>query len=401
MEMLQNIWKFLDEKFQVMPTWVQITAYLAFLATLIISFFNPRYIDMRLVSELEGDQFPIGNAIVEVEVGDRVLSMITNEKGRFSVPVSFANPISSYVFVLRPDSKNKNRLKDITVPGKTAYSRWTKLIYHQKSDSCFLSSLDPINILDFFPAAYAQEAVKTNGNSIEKDIISSLSKATGLPANSISPETEIFSDLQLGNIEISYVNHVLHKKYGISIWEKAWAETNTVEDIVKLATQTYYQNVLHRGYEKNRFATTGDLLYMSKKKHGDQAYNNFSQGRYMVKSGQYNQAVQCLSPVVEEDPEFYLAWMNLGTALEARNDKTAAETAYKNAIVANENSNLADSKAYTKYARLLFDQERYDESLTQYNKALEIEPDTIGFRAQILELISKMNNESDESIIEH
>jgi len=231
--MVTSLFTFIKVTFDKMPVWVQIPTYILFVMSFLALLFTPRYIDIRLVSNIGGDEFPLKGAVVEIESDQRVLTMITNERGRFSVPISFANPLQNFTFVLYPEPKT-NRQKDVDVGGIKAFNYWNKLTYDRSDDQYEFAALPSFSLIS---TAIAQDGVSVlkSPESIDKAIVGLIAKAKGISIEEIQLESKLKGDLNLTNYDLSYISFVLEKQFDIYVWDSLWEKANTVDDVIVLS----------------------------------------------------------------------------------------------------------------------------------------------------------------------
>ncbi|NOQ37166.1 MAG: hypothetical protein GQ569_14950, partial [Methylococcaceae bacterium] len=183
---MDELFKFIKDRFLLMPQWVQVSTYISFVVLFIYLFTAPRFLDMRLVSNDYGDEFPIGGAQIEIEIEGRVLILLTDSKGRFSVPVSTNYPLGTYLFILSPDP-NSNKIKEIEVPVSNSYLKRSKIIYSKKTNDYKIIPNGVIeNAQQIFAAlnpiatAYADDK-PTRKDGIDKEIFKALEVITKIP----------------------------------------------------------------------------------------------------------------------------------------------------------------------------------------------------------------------------
>lgn len=231
--MFKAIFDFIKSNFEKMPKPIQVGTYILFVVSFFILLFAPRYIDVRLVSSIEGDEFPIIDAKIEVQSKERILNMITDEKGRFSVPIGFGSLISNLTFILYPESDSGRQI-DINVWGAIAFLEWNKLTYRQETGTYEFASQTQFHLTN---SAFAQESISTNEiqNDIKQTVIQSISKSKNRTSNQISLNMTLYNELRLTNYDLSYINFKLKKDHNIDIWEDLKSERpNTLKDIIAI-----------------------------------------------------------------------------------------------------------------------------------------------------------------------
>ncbi|ELA6925204.1 hypothetical protein RGG33_004560 [Vibrio parahaemolyticus] len=285
--MINNLWSFIKDKFDKMPQWVQVSTYLTMVAIFLVQFLSPRYIDIRLVGVINGQYFPLAEARVEIETEDRVIIMITDKQGRFSVPVGLANPATTYNFILYPDSKTMRQI-DIEVGGHMAYSSWNKLLYSNTEDEYKFVNSTPKS---WFRTAYANNELETSdftqlvseGTSsiehvhyvdradlnaaleitIEKTVIDAIATATN-NRKDIKVNTELSGDLELGNYELSYVTFRIKEELNIDVSENIWRSVKTPRDIIEMSTTTYTKDNITN---TNNVTSIEDKMFLLREQH--------------------------------------------------------------------------------------------------------------------------------------
>jgi hypothetical protein len=251
-----KIFDFIKSKFDHMPSWVQITTFIFFVFTLGFSYYSPKYIDIKLMDKAL--EFPIIGAIVQIEGGERVLRMVTDTDGRFSVPISFANPLSEYTFVLIPEPGEKYQ-KDVVVSGVRAFSsKWNKLYYYRSEKRYEFSSYLKVNLVN---TAFAGDlSLSSADTKIVSSVTKAISEITKLPPDQVSLNLKLREDLSISNYDLSYISYSLGKKYQIEPWEKYSSEASTVKDLVditkilseKKMSWDDYLTDKYEGSERNR-----------------------------------------------------------------------------------------------------------------------------------------------------
>ncbi len=359
-----------------MPPWVQISTYISFVVLFMYLLTAPRFLDMRLVSNDYGDEFPIGGAQIEIEIEGRVLILLTDSKGRFSVPISTNYPIGSYLFILSPDP-NSNKIKEIEVPVSNSYLKRSKIIYSKKTNDYqiipngiientqrLFSALNPIN------TAYADNYQPELNDNIDKEIFNALEVITNIPFEKIPTKVLLRDDLNLDNIDLSYINNRLNKNYAIDCLVAFQREAKTVADLINIARANYYQKTP----AQNNTATPPlqniktTLTNATKQIIPNDILVQFKLGRILRKDKRYDIAVKILQQVIKKRPEFYQAWLNLALTYEAMGENEKAERAFKSAIELENVKKLNDDNIYNAYGMFLFKQERYQEAGEQFDK---------------------------------
>jgi len=370
--MISGIFNFIKDKFDAMPEWLQIITFILFLACFFGLLFSPKYIDIRLVGTLGEGEFPLAEAKVEIETEDRVITMVTDGKGRFSVPIGLANPITDYTFVLYPDSKTKRQV-DVNVGGHKAFTDWNKLTYSREKDEYkFTSTLTN----PFISNAYAQDnlAKFRSKDNIDDVVIDAISKTTGLKTTEISLKARLSEDLLLSNYDLSYINHRLNSEFGIDAWEKIWDNAKSPEDIVGISRALYYQDKPWGDHLVSRNKNISRLLSESKEKYPHNIYEEFLSARILRKSGNNEKAIKVLNNILVKEPDFYLAKYNQALAYDAISKTESAKSAYQEAIEIQTKQKFEDASLYNTYGRFLYRNGMYKNSLKAYLKVKEIEP---------------------------
>ncbi len=376
---MDGLFNFIKERFSAMPQWVQISTYISFVVVFLYLFTAPRFLDMRLVSNDYGDEFPIGGAQVEVEVSGRVLTLLTDTKGRFSVPVSTHHPLGSYLFILSPDS-NSGKIKEITVPVSNSYLERSKIIYSKKTNTY---QIVPNGIIEnthkvlatvaLINSAYADDNKPPVNNppkaQIENEILSALERVTKIPIEKI-PLNVTLTDLQLDNIDLSYISDRLNKKYHIDCLPDFLRSAMTVQDLITIANHQYYKNnplpAVNLAIKKVQ--AMGESLSAMP----EQAMKDYKVAKSLRKSKKQDLAIQLLEKVVKQQPKFYSAWLNLALAYDEAGDNSKAEAAFLSAIAIEQEKKLNDAAVYNAYGIFLVKLNRYKEATQQFNKEKQL-----------------------------
>lgn len=363
---MDQIFKFIKDRFLLMPQWVQVTTYLSFVVLFIYLFTAPRFLDMRLVSNDYGDEFPIGGAQIEIEIEGRVLILLTDSRGRFSVPISTNYPLGSYLFILSPDSSS-NKIKEIKVPVSNSYLNRSKIIYSKKTNDYKIIPNGVIENtqklfaeINLISTAYADNHKPVLKEEIEKEILKALEVITEIPFKQIPRNVALRDDLELDNIDLSYINSRLNRKYNIDCLRDFQRRAKTIEDLIRIARSTYYKN-------NNIQPENSSLRITQPTKQKDLSSDilaKYKRGRILRKSNSYASAIKYLKQVVDKKPKFYRAWFNLALAYEGLGESEKAETAFKTTLKLKKN----DAKIYNAYGMFLFKQQRYDEAAEQFKK---------------------------------
>ena len=115
----------------------------------------------------------------------------------------------------------------------------------------------------------------------------------------------------------------------------------------------------------------------------DHAKNNLTPELYLkyLKARQlrkeekkYPEAISLLEEIVQQSPDFYLGWYNLGLAYDAINESTGAQEAYNRAIKLESKLPVRDATIYNSYGHFFYKQQKYQDALTQYRISLGIDP---------------------------
>ena len=373
---MDELFKFIKERFLLMPPWVQISTYVSFVVLFIYLFTAPRFLDMRLVSHDYGDEFPIGGAQIEIEIEGRVLILLTDSKGRFSVPISTNYPLGTYLFILSPDP-GSNKIKEIEVPFSNSYLKRSKIIYSKKTNDYKIipngiieNTQDMFAFLDFLPAAYADDKSETQDN-IHEEILKALEVITKVPFNQIPRNVLLRDDLELDNIDLSYINNRLNKKYGIDCLSDFQYNAKTVEDLINIARSAYYkkQNIEP---ENSALFSVKQMNIIRQDDIPTDILAKYKLGRILRKSDKNKAAINILKEVVKKQPQFSLAWFNLALAYEALGDNENAEAAFNKTISLATEQNSHDARLYNAYGMFLFKQKRYQEAAVQFEKEKQL-----------------------------
>jgi tetratricopeptide (TPR) repeat protein len=338
---------------------------------------------MRLVSNDYGDEFPIGGAQIEIEIEGRVLILLTDSKGRFSVPISTNYPIGSYLFILSPDPSS-NKIKEIKVPVSNSYLKRSKIIYSKKTNDY---KIIPNGIIEntqrlfaetnFISTAYADNENPELKEGIDKEILSALEIITKISFEEIPRNVLLKDDLNLDNIDLSYINNRLNKKYNIDSLAAFQYQAETVGDLIEIARFNYYKNTAQQSKKlikpfstitKISPAKAMDHSMMTKMVIPKDILVKYKLGRILKKNERYQFAVKILKQVIEEKPSFYQAWLHLALTYDSMEENEAAEAAFKSAIELDESKKLNDDRLYNAYGMFLFKQQRYEEAGIQFEK---------------------------------
>ncbi len=376
---MDALFKFIKDRFLLMPPWVQISTYLSFVILFIYLLTAPRFLDMRLVSNDYGDEFPIGGAQIEIEIAGRVLILLTDSKGRFSVPISTNYPIGSYLFILSPDPSS-NKIKEIKVPVSNSYLKRSKIIYSKKSNDY---KIIPNGIVEntqqlfaeisFISTAYADDKANLD-DGIGKEILDALEVITKISFKKIPHNVLLKDDLNLDNIDLSYINNRLNKKYNIDSLAAFQHQAETVGDLIEIARFNYYKNT--RQQSTRSFLSTTKIspaMAMDKPPVAEMIIPKdilvkYKLGRILKKNERYEFAVKILKQVIEKQAGFYQAWLHLALTYDSMGKNEEAEAAFKSAIELDESKKLNDDRLYNAYGMFLFKQQKYEEAGIQFEK---------------------------------
>lgn len=395
--MTSQIYKFIKEKFDVMPEWLQISTFILFVFALLALIFSPKYIDIRLVGNFGDGDFPIGEARVEIETEDRVITMVTDGKGRFSVPIGLVNPLTNYVFVLYPDSQTKRQI-DVNVSGHKAFINWNKLTYSREKDEYQFSTLLNIPFITF---AYAQRNIVEFRamDKVDDVVLEAISKTTGIKTTEIRLQANLSDDLSLSNYDLSYINYRLNKEFGIEAWDEIWKNAKTTEDIVGIARALYYQDKPWGEHLVNRNKKLSILLSEAKDKYSQELYNEFLTARALRKSGNNKGSIELLKQIISQQPDFYLAKYNQALAYDSLSNFELAKSSYNDAIDLQSKEGFSDASIYNTYGRFLYRNGMYKESLRAYIKVKEINPDRSYSDEYVNDSLEKLGCSSIEQCI--
>ncbi len=382
---MDGLFKFIKDRFLLMPQWVQVSTYLSFVILFIYLLTAPRFLDMRLVSNDYGDEFPIGGAQIEIEIEGRVLILLTDSKGRFSVPISTNYPIGSYLFILSPDPSS-NKIKEIKVPVSNSYLKRSKIIYSKKTNAYKIIPNGVIENtrqlfaqINFITSAYADNKNSGLIKGIDKEILSALEVITKIPFKNIPRSVLLKDDLNLDNIDLSYINNRLNKKYNIDSLSAFQHQAETVGDLIEIARKNYYQKTQTSPaapFSTTKFAPAMSAMSVisiddspvAKTTIPKDILVKYKLGRILRKNERYQFAVKILNQVIEKQPDFYQAWLHLALTYDSMGQNEEAEAAFKSAIKLDESKKLNDARLYNAYGMFLFKLQRYDEARTQFEK---------------------------------
>ena len=379
---MDALFRFIKDRFLLMPQWVQISTYLSFVVLFIYLLTAPRFLDMRLVSNDYGDEFPIGGAQIEIEIEGRVLILLTDSKGRFSVPISTNYPIGSYLFILSPDPSS-NQIKEIKVPVSNSYLKRSKIIYSKKTNDY---KIIPNGIIEntqqlfaevnFISVAYADNENAKLKEGIDKEILNALEVITKISFEKIPRNVLLKDDLNLDNIDLSYINNRLNKKYNIDSLAAFQHQAETVGDLIEIARFNYYQDTAQQKSSLPlSFSTTKitptmamDNSAVTKMIVPKDILVQYKLGRILKKNERYQFAVKILKQVIKKQPDFYQAWLHLALTYDSMGENKEAESTFKSAIKLDESKKLNDARLYNAYGMFLFKQQRYEEAGIQFEK---------------------------------
>ncbi len=88
----------------------------------------------------------------------------------------------------------------------------------------------------------SENMVSDNSNTVEKAIVSIISDVTGVDENEISPEKNLFKDLEIDSIKAIEITVAIEKRFKISVRDEDVPKITTVEQAVKLVHQLLSQN---------------------------------------------------------------------------------------------------------------------------------------------------------------
>lgn len=241
--MLKELLSFIKDKFDLMPKWAQVATYLLIVGIFAHLMLAPRFIDLTLIERRNGDEYPLANSTVTAEISGRLITILTGAKGQFSVPIGIANPIGGYSFVLQPED-DSDRTLDVDVGGHWAYRRRAKLVYFKNTDEYKVISRQASALTGVLPKARAADQEPSEGGgateaAIAREVYSALAKATGFPADGIQPGTPLRSGLGANNSDLSYVNHLITRRFNIEIIEPVLRYARTAGDVAQIATAAY------------------------------------------------------------------------------------------------------------------------------------------------------------------
>jgi hypothetical protein len=377
---MDSLFNFIKERFLHMPAWVQISTYLSFVMLFIYLLTAPRFLDMRLVSNDYGDQFPIGGAQIEIEIEGRVLILLTDSRGRFSVPISTNYPIGSYLFILSPDP-GSHKIKEIEVPVSNSYLKRSKIIYSKKTNDYQISPNGVIentqrlfSLLNPIATAYANNDQVAAKDDIDQEILKALEVITHISTKLIVRTVSLRDDLSLDNIDLSYINNRLNEKYGIDNLAAFQHQAKTVADLINIARATYHQQPLPSQNNMALRAIKPNLTAGSEFKSTltDDIMAKYKLGRMLRKTQRYRLAASMLAEVIKQQPDFYQAWLDLALTYEVTGENKKAESAFKKAIELETLNGLNDDSLYNAYGMFLFKQKRYKEAGLQFEQEKQL-----------------------------
>lgn len=374
---MDELFKFIKDRFLTMPQWVQVSTYVSFVALFIYLFTAPRFLDMRLVSHDYGDEFPIGGAQIEIEIEGRVLILLTDSKGRFSVPISTNYPLGTYLFILSPDP-GSNKIKEIEVPFSNSYLKRSKIIYSKKTNDYKIipngiieNATGMFASLDFVGTAHADDDKPEPKDGIDEEILKALEVITKIPFKQIPHDVSLRDDLEIDNIDLSYISNRLNRKYKIDCLSAFQHNAETVKDLIDIARSKYYkkQTVQER---TPAMLMVKQVATASPQEIPADVMTKYKLGRILRKSGRNTTAANILEQVVEKQPQFYLGWFNLALAYDGMEDIENAAKAFDRAIELATEKKLDDARLYNAYGMFLFRQEKYKEAAEQFKKEKQL-----------------------------
>lgn len=241
--MVKAILKFIENKFTLMPKSIQVFTFLTFVGLLIYIITLPRFIDMKLVSIFQGEEFPIKDAEIQVEVSGRVIRLLTDTNGRFSVPISTVLPTSNITFVLNPDPSSAS-IKEVEIPVTNSYMSRSKLTFdvntatYQITPEGVTSYIGNMLVfISIFNSAYANENNTMTLMQAEETTLKVISDISGLEIGNISPEDRLQNDLKLDNIDLSYLSAKLEKGNGLDLWPVLKNPNTTVNQLIEALSE--------------------------------------------------------------------------------------------------------------------------------------------------------------------
>ncbi len=384
--------RFIKQKFDQMPEWLQISTFIVFITSFLALIFTPKYIDIRLVGTLGEGEFPLAEARVEIETHDRVITMVTDTKGRFSVPIGLANPITEYTFVLYPDSKTMRQV-DVKVSGHQAFKKWNKLTYSKDTDTySFELTATPA----IFSHAQAQSGIEQFRATDEIDdvVLDAIANSLGIQSHQIDLQANLYRELGLGNYEMSYISYRLKEAYKVDAWEDIWNIAETPEDIIGITRAAVYQD---KPWEEHLIWQNKNieiLLNEAGNIYPGNVYNAFLTARTLRKSGDLNASIDMLENILKQHPDLYLVNYNLALAYSANNANSKAMAAFNKSIQIQNTLHFREASLYDSYGRHLYDAGQYKKALLMYQKALQIEPQKNTANPYINAVLTQLNCES-------
>jgi len=303
------------------------------------------------------------------------LTLFTDTNGRFSVPISTNSPLSSYLFILTPDPAS-GKIKEVQVPVTNSYLSRSKIIYNKKNNSYKIvpngmmkSTQSLVAALNLISPVYAEEGQPVN-KDIETEILKALETITKISFNKI-PRNVSLHDLALDNIDLSYINDRLNKKYNIDSLTLFLNSAITVEDLITIANNEYSKNNPLQAVK----LTLKQAQLSAEKNLADipeQVMKEYKRGKLLRKSKKSELAIQLLEKTVAQQPQFYFAWLNLALAYEDVGNKAKAEAAFLSAIELEKAQKINDATVYNAYGMYLFKLNRYKEAAQQFNREKQL-----------------------------
>jgi hypothetical protein len=134
------------------------------------------------------------------------------------------------------------------------------------------------------------------------------------------------------------------------------------------------------GYTGRRFEMQQQMMITAREAIPPELYAEFERARDLRRAGQVEPALEMLQGIVEQRPDFYLAWFNLALAREAMDRPEEAVEAFERAVALEREQSLDDASLYNSYGYLLYRMARYEEAIPLLERAVELAPDHL--RAQ-------------------
>ena len=236
---------FLESNWTKLPPWARITSYFMILGAMIYSMFANSYVDGKLTVSYQGEIYDIRDTLIQIDHGGRLMRISPDDQGYFSFPMPTKLPFLGILVSVIYDRDTEKVVSGKLSTTQGILNQRVELVYDYETNSL---DLGQVRKIAWLPRLFGIESAHADGHqtpvasseAIQALVLNTIGDLKGVPAQSLNLNSRVRSDLNLNNIDLSILNGVIKKSYGVDVWSVN-RYNPTVDEIIKATHMRYFQ----------------------------------------------------------------------------------------------------------------------------------------------------------------